>query len=139
MILAIEIIEHIENPQQFLRECNSLLINGGYLILTTPNVCDFNSKRKWLFESEFYHFSPEAIHYTGHISILPYWLLEYFLISANFNIQKGYAWGKVGRAFYKDIILNSFYYFLGLLISKHRKFLTGDNIIITAMKNRLKI
>jgi SAM-dependent methyltransferase len=37
-VLALEIIEHIENPTQFIRNCCKLLKKGGRLILSTPNA-----------------------------------------------------------------------------------------------------
>jgi ubiquinone/menaquinone biosynthesis C-methylase UbiE len=36
-ILAGEIIEHVEQPLQFLRNCRRLLKSGGLLVLSTPN------------------------------------------------------------------------------------------------------
>lgn len=38
IILAFDIIEHLDSPFQFLETCQRLLENGGKLILTTPNV-----------------------------------------------------------------------------------------------------
>src|SRR5689334_23289424 len=37
-VIAIEIIEHIENPRQFLRKCFNALQPNGLLILSTPNI-----------------------------------------------------------------------------------------------------
>lgn len=37
-IIAGEIIEHLINPFEFLKECNRVLKKGGILILTTPNM-----------------------------------------------------------------------------------------------------
>lgn len=39
-ILAGEIIEHLENPSYFVRECHRVLKKDGVLIMTTPNVYD---------------------------------------------------------------------------------------------------
>lgn len=36
-LLAMDIIEHLDNPKAFLRECYRVLDNNGTLILTTPN------------------------------------------------------------------------------------------------------
>ena len=36
-IFAGELIEHIENPENFLKEANRILKNNGIIILTTPN------------------------------------------------------------------------------------------------------
>jgi 2-polyprenyl-3-methyl-5-hydroxy-6-metoxy-1,4-benzoquinol methylase len=37
-VIAVEIIEHLENPRNFLREIFAKLAPGGRLILTTPNL-----------------------------------------------------------------------------------------------------
>jgi SAM-dependent methyltransferase len=38
LVTAIEVIEHLENPTQFLRECAAMLNPGGSVLLTTPNI-----------------------------------------------------------------------------------------------------
>ncbi len=37
LITAIEVIEHLENPSQFLRQCRELLSPKGTLLVTSPN------------------------------------------------------------------------------------------------------
>ena len=37
-ILAIEVIEHLENPLQFLKNCRDSIKKGGKIIITTPNA-----------------------------------------------------------------------------------------------------
>lgn len=69
-----------------MRECFVMLKKNGLLKTTTPNVCNLDSKRKWLLESEFYHYSPKSIYNTGHITIVPYWLLVHFFGDAGFKI-----------------------------------------------------
>jgi 2-polyprenyl-3-methyl-5-hydroxy-6-metoxy-1,4-benzoquinol methylase len=36
--VALEIIEHLENPWHFARECAKALRPGGVLVVTTPNI-----------------------------------------------------------------------------------------------------
>lgn len=38
IVVSMEVIEHIENPAEYIRIVHSNLIEGGYLILTTPNA-----------------------------------------------------------------------------------------------------
>ncbi len=37
LITAIEVLEHLENPSQFLRQCREILAPGGTLLVTSPN------------------------------------------------------------------------------------------------------
>ncbi|MCC5951533.1 MAG: methyltransferase domain-containing protein [Acidimicrobiia bacterium] len=43
LLTAVEVIEHLENPRHFARECSRLLKPNGILILTTPNIESFRS------------------------------------------------------------------------------------------------
>jgi 2-polyprenyl-3-methyl-5-hydroxy-6-metoxy-1,4-benzoquinol methylase len=38
LILAIEVIEHLHNPTDFVRQCASIIAPGASLIITTPNI-----------------------------------------------------------------------------------------------------
>jgi SAM-dependent methyltransferase len=38
VILMVEVIEHLENPDQAIMACRSLLSKGGILVITTPNL-----------------------------------------------------------------------------------------------------
>ncbi|HET6266447.1 MAG TPA: methyltransferase domain-containing protein [Acidobacteriota bacterium] len=74
VITAIEIIEHMENPTHFLRECRKLLKPGGALILTTPNIESVPSRIKLLFKGKVKHFGKgdDPTHISPIIStILP--------------------------------------------------------------------
>ena len=76
-IVAIEVIEHLENPSKFFRDIASLLDDDGCLILSTPNVCSFHSAYAAFKRGELVLFSPEDCITSGHISILPWWLLKH--------------------------------------------------------------
>lgn len=44
-----EVIEHIYNPDNLLREINRVLSPGGYLIITTPNLASWINRLVFLF------------------------------------------------------------------------------------------
>lgn len=91
-ILAIEIVEHLENSLTFLRQCSSILKNDGYLLITTPNILGSESLVQWLKNGHFLYFSPEWYHSIRHISILPSWLLDAQIIECGMKIiYRGYT------------------------------------------------
>lgn len=49
MVFAGEIIEHVFNPDFFLREINRVLKKGGILVLTTPNLAAWHNRILLLF------------------------------------------------------------------------------------------
>ena len=61
VVLAVEVMEHLENPWGFLREAVRLLKIGGLLIFSSPNVISLHSR----------------LHFLGH-GLLPYFRLSSF-------------------------------------------------------------
>jgi 2-polyprenyl-3-methyl-5-hydroxy-6-metoxy-1,4-benzoquinol methylase len=108
-VTSVEIIEHAENPSAFLREIKKLLKLDGILVLTTPNVVNLESRRLLLWKGEFELFGREQVYRTGHISILPYWLLEELLIKEGFEILERRFFGKTCRRGLKKAIVNIFH------------------------------
>lgn len=49
LITIIEVIEHLSNPGQLVRYSNSLLVNGGWLLITSPNIYSLRSRLRFLF------------------------------------------------------------------------------------------
>lgn len=58
LVVSIEGIEHLENPSQFLRECFRVAKSGGLIILTTPNVDSFRSRKYAFFRGYHKYFGP---------------------------------------------------------------------------------
>ncbi len=87
-IIAMEVIEHLENPFQFLRELHASLAPGGMLLLSTPNVVNAQSRSSFLRRGYFNNVSPHPIPTgnadPGHITILPDWIIGSFLKAAGF-------------------------------------------------------
>lgn len=57
-VTCVEGIEHIENPQQAVREFARTLRTGGHLIISTPNILNIEERLKWLFYGYTSHFKP---------------------------------------------------------------------------------
>ncbi|MBI3032862.1 methyltransferase domain-containing protein [Candidatus Woesearchaeota archaeon] len=84
-VVAGEILEHLENPFAFLRECKRVVKKGGRVIITTPNscylpifFCDLFMIKRFYFQREYglysgevhlHHFTPRMLdrmfHYCG--------------------------------------------------------------------------
>ncbi len=111
-VIAIEVIEHLENPFDFVRECRKLLTSNGILIVTTPNVEAVNSRLIYLYTGRMLSFGEYETVPTGHITPVFAWKAEYLLREAGFKIiwqgynEKSYyagvgIKGKIGSLFVK--------------------------------------
>jgi 2-polyprenyl-3-methyl-5-hydroxy-6-metoxy-1,4-benzoquinol methylase len=95
-ILALEVIEHLENPRAFLREAARVLKPGGGLVLSTPNVATIGSKLRFAVNEELELFfndegrtrDPFCDEASGHISPLLPWLLVMFVKDAGLTVSK---------------------------------------------------
>src|SRR5689334_19215196 len=70
-ISALEILEHIENPRNFIRQCRKLLKPGGKLFLTTPNIDSLMAKAIFIRTGHFPLFSEGDYRGVGHITAVP--------------------------------------------------------------------
>jgi SAM-dependent methyltransferase len=83
--VAIEIIEHVENPFAFLRETARILKPGGLLFLTTPNVESVASRLIFLYTGRLSNFGAYETVRTAHITPMFRWKLEMALDEAGFE------------------------------------------------------
>lgn len=138
-IIAIEIIEHLENPIAFLRECSKTLKDNGFLLVTTPNVLGSESLMQFIKNRELLYFSREHLKNLGHISILPNWLLDEHISKCGFRATySGYTPRLLARS--KSInpfnligygILKTLDY-LALALGRSKSETIGTNYIILA-------
>jgi cyclopropane fatty-acyl-phospholipid synthase-like methyltransferase len=84
-ITATEIIEHVENPRHFLRQCFALLEPGGTLILTTPNIDSALARAIWIRTGTFRWFEASYYARDGHITPVPAFVLKAALQEAGFK------------------------------------------------------
>jgi SAM-dependent methyltransferase len=104
-VVAIEVIEHLENPAQFLRNVSYFLKAEGILLFTTPNIVDLDSRRLMLTKGQFWLFRCGTLYSTGHLSILPYWLLEELLVKEGYEIVERAFIGKKERHGWRRFIV----------------------------------
>jgi SAM-dependent methyltransferase len=76
-VVAIEVIEHLENIFDFFRKVHRLLKPGGLAFITTPNILEARSRLMFLTSGNFLLFQKNYAEIWGHIQIVPYWLLQY--------------------------------------------------------------
>lgn len=77
-VVALEGIEHLENPWQFLRECRALLRNRGILVLSSPNVECLLSRIVFLATGGLLTFD-RTMERPDHITPIFSWLLDHGL------------------------------------------------------------
>ncbi len=85
-VAAIEIIEHLENPWHFFRQCFELLRPGGILIVTTPNNGSPVSKALLCRFNHFQWFSEDERRVHGHITPLSAWQIKQSASEAGFQL-----------------------------------------------------
>jgi 2-polyprenyl-3-methyl-5-hydroxy-6-metoxy-1,4-benzoquinol methylase len=83
LIVAAEVIEHLENPRFLAREWFRLLRPGGALVLSTPNNESWRSVVSLLFRGHFASFTGPS--YPAHISALLRADIERVLSEAGFR------------------------------------------------------
>ena len=84
-VTAIEVVEHLENPRHFLRQCRGLLASGGHLLLSTPNIEDPASLERFLRKGSFRLFGDKYYESTGHTTPIGQWQLRKMLAEAGFE------------------------------------------------------
>jgi 2-polyprenyl-3-methyl-5-hydroxy-6-metoxy-1,4-benzoquinol methylase len=112
-VTCLEGLEHIENPQQAIREFARLLRPDGHLIVSVPNILNIEERLKWLIYGYTSHFKPitraqaarlraeydnrEEI--AAHVNPIGYSELRYVLEKHGFEIvrvhrdkPKAHAW-----------------------------------------------
>src|ERR1700722_4917287 len=87
-ITATEVIEHMENPRHFLRQCRKLLKAGGKIFISTPNIDGTMAKAYYVRTGNFWMFSDEYYNSVGHITPISKWLLLKSLEEAGFRVSK---------------------------------------------------
>ncbi|MFN2454282.1 MAG: class I SAM-dependent methyltransferase [Pyrinomonadaceae bacterium] len=104
-VACLEGLEHIENPQQAIREFRRVLRTGGHLVVSIPNILNIEERIKWLLYGYTSHFKPlSRAHLAGlrggefgameevvrHVNPIAYTELRYTLEENGFELLKLY-------------------------------------------------
>lgn len=95
-IVAMEIMEHIQDHEVFFAECNRILKKDGAVYISTPNVLSLKSRIRFLFTGFFYSFKPlEIKNYDGlqHVASLTLDQYDYLAVKKGFK-RAEYAFDK---------------------------------------------
>ena len=83
IILSSEVIEHLENPWQFIRHLKAQLKEGGTLMLSTPNPESLLSLLSLTLKGYYSSFGPRE--YPAHITPVCVWEMGNILTQAKFE------------------------------------------------------
>ena len=95
-LLLMEVVEHLRNPYDVLKEINRIIKSGGSLILSTPNILNLKSRFRFLFEGAYEYFReppldqakrPKENIFNLHLVPYRYQELEYLLAATGFKIK----------------------------------------------------
>ncbi len=87
-IVAMEIMEHIQDHEVFFNEANRILKQGGSVYISTPNVLSLKSRIRFMFTGFFYSFKPlEITNYDGlqHVASLTLDQYDYLAVKRGFK------------------------------------------------------
>lgn len=93
-VISMEVIEHLENPWQFLRQIVQLVRPGGTAIVSTPNIDTPRSLLSFTKFGTFKYFKDSDYGPGGHISPISQWQLRKIFERAGFSEIRMEGFGK---------------------------------------------
>lgn len=86
-IVALEVIEHLENPLHFLRQLKRLADADTTIVISFPNIHLYVSLFYFFRNGTFGNWTPSLYWETGHQTIIPDWLFEEHLAKTGFEFK----------------------------------------------------
>jgi 2-polyprenyl-3-methyl-5-hydroxy-6-metoxy-1,4-benzoquinol methylase len=98
-VAALEVIEHLENPWHFARQCAAAVKPGGVVVISTPNIESSRSRLEFLLKAEFRFFKEKDYRTVGHLTSLTAKQVERVFERAGLDLverrpsrHKGFPW-----------------------------------------------
>ncbi len=111
-VVCAEVIEHVENPWQLMRDIASLVRPGGVVLLSTPNIGSWYSRLRFFISGKFPFFHKSDSEY-GHIHALTETELELITQQALLDVEKIIPAGHLPRLWLSGSILTQLTNLLG--------------------------
>jgi len=90
VIVALEVIEHLENPLHFLRQLKLIAKSEAIILVSFPNMYLYSSVYSFYRNGTFGNWSPSLYWETGHQTILTDWLFEEHLKKTGLTLDGKY-------------------------------------------------
>lgn len=116
-IIALEIIEHLENQFHFIRCIKKCLKPEGVLYLSTPNVENTFSRAKYYILGRLHFFGEGELYGTGHINPIFNHVFKFNLDSSDLKIEEAFTNGNVWKRFFRKFSSVTPIYFVFFLLS----------------------
>jgi SAM-dependent methyltransferase len=86
VVVATEVIEHLENPWLFVRELHRITRPDGVAVISTPNLASVFARGWYALTGRLYNFLEAAYRDIGHITPVYLWSLER-MIENKFDLE----------------------------------------------------
>lgn len=131
IVIAMEIIEHVENAFEFLRRIRKILSKEGIFLLSTPNPKSVASRLNFLIKGEMLYFENRDISGVGHINPIFDHILKYYLNCIDLHIDKKRSLNEFSILRYKKRkILRTIPKIILIFLTKIFIFNSDDRIIL---------
>ena len=120
MVLGIEVIEHVENPWEYIRNLKKLVKPSGYILLSTPNVTSYYSRIRFLFFGRLPQFNDVDRQY-GHINPIAIDEIEWIGKCLNLEMKEKMGGGWLPKIWFSDNIVDTLINLTGSFFSLFMK------------------
>lgn len=116
-IIALEIIEHLENQFHFVRCVKNCLLPDSIFYLSTPNVENTFSRAKFYTLRKLHFFSNEELYCTGHITPIFEHIFKFNLEQSNLKIEEYFTNGNIWPRLFRSVSIWTPLHFLFFIFS----------------------
>ncbi|PSU35705.1 class I SAM-dependent methyltransferase [Photobacterium lutimaris] len=99
VIIALEIIEHINNTRHFIKNCRELLKPGGLLVISTPNIGSDYAIAEMICKGTYPYFDDDHYYNGGHVNPVSPWQLELILKDYQLDLVQFDSFGQAQLRF----------------------------------------